>query len=178
MALPILFNKKSGRTMNEIGISLINAKDNINAINFAAFLKEKRKKIIVLIDKDSSDNKVLKPDKLRKKLGFIQDKDYFLNGKYKEFEDEFPIEIWIKMLNIYFKKTDETEWTAVDINYNHNKDKLSDLLLERVRNLSNSEIKVTKPNLNYYLAKIINKDEIPLNITNFINELILRLEKI
>jgi len=164
LSLPILFEKARNKTSIEAGITFINAKNNIRAIEFAEYLKSTGKKVIILIDKDSSGNKKITEDKIRSK-GFIKDRDYFLIGKHREFEDEFEIDLWINMLNQKYKRMDGKDWTRADLRCNFNRVKFSDFLLEKVQTESINTEDISKPKLAYYLAKSIdNKNKIPKNL--------------
>jgi len=169
-AFPILFELINDKTHFEAGILFINAESNTQALKFAQFLRNNKKRVIIVVDKDSKKIKQFKEDGLRK-LGFQEGIDLFLVGKEPdsegEFEGEFTSEQWVTMLNNKFPKKNDNEWNHQEIDNIRNRAKLSKDLLELIETECIEQ--VSKPDLVKYLSKSIrNKDEISENLKSII----------
>ena len=169
-AFPILFELINDKTHFEAGILFINAESNIQALKFAQFLRNNKKRVILIVDKDSKKRKEFKEDGLRK-LGFQQGTDFFLVGKEPdsegEFEGEFTSEQWATMLNNKYPKANDNDWNPQEIDNVRAGAKISKGILELIETECIEQ--VSKPDLVKELSKSIkNKDEISENLKSII----------
>lgn len=169
-AFPILFELINDKTHFEAGILFINAESNIQALKFAQFLRNNKKRVIIVVDKDSKKIKQFKEVGLRK-LGFREGIDLFLVGKEPdsegEFEGEFTSEQWVTMLNNKYPKKNDNEWNPQEIDNVRNRAKLSKEILELIETECIEQ--VSKPDLVRDLSKSIKiKEEISENLKNII----------
>ena len=169
-AFPILFELINDKTHFEAGILFINAESNIQALKFAQFLRRNKKRVILIVDKDSKKRKEFKEAGLRK-LGFQQGIDFFLVGKEPdsegEFEGEFTSEQWATMLNNKYPKTNDNDWNPQEIDTVRAGAKISKEILELIETECIEQ--VSKSDLVKELSKSIkNKDEISENLKSII----------
>lgn len=172
-AFPILFELINDKTHFEAGILFINAESNVQALSFAKFLRNNKKRAIIVVDKDSKKIKQFKEAGLRK-IGFREGTDVFLVGKEPdsegEFEGEFTSEQWVTMLNNKYPKKNDNEWNPQEIDNIRTRAKLSKELLELIETECIEQ--VSKPDLVKALSKSIkNKDEISENLKSIILQL-------
>ncbi len=155
-AFPILFNLFHNKTHFEVGISFINAENNIQGLIFAKYLKNNKKRVILIVDKDSKKKKDFTESNLRK-FGFERNKDFFLIGKDNdsegELEGEFTSEQWVSMLNDKLPKEDGTQWLIKEIEEIRKDGKISKAIKNLIEEKCNQS--VSKPNLAQYMAKSI-----------------------
>ena len=172
-AFPILFELINEKTHFEAGISFINAENNIQGIIFAKFLRDNKKEVIIIVDKDSKKRKSFTKSGMSK-LGFREGVDCFFVGKEDdsegELEGEFTSQQWVEMLNNKFSKKNTERWDLEDIDSIRNNGKISENLMNLV--WTECQEQTSKPDLAKYIAKSIkNKEELSDNLKEIIMKL-------
>lgn len=111
-AVPLLFRLATGMSLQSAGVALIAGNGNDGALNVVKFLKEHgRRMAFVLVDRDSTDRKLFRPDKLRA-CGIEEDEIFFVGAR--ELEDVFEDEQWSAAANKHWPRDDQRQWTADD----------------------------------------------------------------
>ncbi len=171
-AFPILFELINEKTHIEAGILFINAEDNIQALKFAKFLRDNKKEVILIVDRDSKKKKDFKETNLNK-LGFRENQNFYFVGEKDnprgEFETEFTSDQWTNMLNLNYQKKNGTIWVSKNIDDIKNNTKFSKELIELVEEQCNE--RVSKPILAVNISKSIKKNELSKNLKNIITKL-------
>lgn len=111
-AVPLLFRLATGMSLQSAGIALIAGNGNDGALNVVRFLKEHgRRMAFVLADRDSTDRKLFRPDKLRA-CGVEENEVFYIGAR--ELEDVFSDEQWATAANKHWPRDDKREWVAAD----------------------------------------------------------------
>jgi len=111
-ALPVAFRLVTGMSMQSAGIALISGNGNDGALQVVRFLREHGRRLsFVVVDKDSTDRKIFRPEKL-KGVG-IDDGDIHYLGS-RELEDLFTDKQWADVANREWPRTDGVKWEAGD----------------------------------------------------------------
>ncbi|SES10220.1 AAA family ATPase [Salipaludibacillus aurantiacus] len=168
-ALPILYHKYFNRTLSESGIKIINIEGNGSWYNFVRLMgKNKSKLMLTLLDSDSKEPGTscsLTLANLRS-MGFQEDfidKNVFYIGS-KEFEDSFSSELYLKCLNLHWKKADGSLWTLEEIDLFKAEEKFSDKIVNEAAKLSQifePGKKCTKETLAIRMAELIDANDVP-----------------
>lgn len=135
-ALPVLFKLATGRHLESCGMALWPCGNNEGARHFAAFLHERGRNVVFLVDDDSRTNSkhVFNPDKLRL-AGLDPDKQCLYVGQPSEIEDIFTDEQWATAANKLWPRVDGSAWTEEHF-AEHRAGKFSKDILEELRNCS------------------------------------------
>jgi predicted ATP-dependent endonuclease of OLD family len=166
-ALPLMYKTLHGRRMAEDGITIINLRSCGAWEGLLKVMgKNKQKSTLLYLDSDCKSPKSnvrVTPEKLTE-IGF--DVNFIHNNVFyaglKEFEDEYPNNALLKVLEVTFPKLDNTEWTIHDIQSIKDRGgKYSHLLVKEIKSISN--IKTTKPQFAYEFGRSIR----PPDIMNF-----------
>jgi hypothetical protein len=135
-ALPILFRLVTGMSMQSAGIALISGNGNDGALKVVRFLKENGRRLaFVLVDSDSIDGKLFKPEKL-KAAGIGADDIYFAGSR--ELEDLFSNEQWAAVANREWLRADGVEWMPAGFGAMRGETKFSSAIERAVRTASAS----------------------------------------
>ncbi|MFJ6371756.1 AAA family ATPase [Streptomyces virginiae] len=170
-SFPILFKKHAGMPIQSAGICLWDGGSNEGALKFARFLKDHKRDVAFVVDKDSRTNqrKVFRDDKL-KEYGFsLQDECHYL-GTPNELEDLFDDKDWAHAANTMWKPTERGPWEPADFNAHRGK-KFSSAVLDMLKSGSMQGPK-GKDVMMVGLATCIEKERIPTELTALFDELI------
>lgn len=168
-ALPMLYNKCFNRTLSESGIKIINIKGNGSWYNFVRLLgKNKSHLMLTLLDSDSKETGTSCSLTIAnlKSMGFDEDflkKNVFYIGN-KEFEDRFSSELYVKCLNLFWKKEDGDIWSIEEIDLFKTDEKFSDKIVNEAAKSSRifePGKRCTKETLAIRMAELIDASEIP-----------------
>lgn len=119
-AIPILYKKFKNKTISEDGVVIINLQSNGAWQNFLKLLnKNKQSCTLLLLDSDTQ-NPESKAKVTPKRLLDIGFDSHFLSNNVvfvgvKEFEDIYPDNILVSMLNNRYPKNNQTLWTESEI---------------------------------------------------------------
>jgi hypothetical protein len=161
-ALPLLFRLVTGMSLQSAGIALISGNGNDGALLLVKFLKQNGRRLaFILVDSDSSDGKLFRPDKLQAQ-GIKKDDIWFV-GK-RELEDTFTDDQWAAVANHNWKRTDGLEWSADDFATLRSSAKFSSALQHVVRGMS-VDAPSGKPGYLFALAQgLKTADEVPADL--------------
>ena len=165
-AIPILYKKHFGRNLAEDGIVLINLESNGAWKNFLKLLRKNKEHCTILfLDNDTqlaTSSACITPEKLAE-IGFSEDflRDNVVLVGSKEFEDTYPNNILVDMLNNKFRKADGNNWEESEIqNLKDNSDKFSEDLRVTVSR-EHRRRRVGKPEIALEFANHLPQEEIP-----------------
>jgi putative ATP-dependent endonuclease of OLD family len=135
-ALPILFRLATNMSMQSAGIALISGNGNDGALKVVRFLKDNGRRLaFVVVDADSTDGKLFRPDKLNA-VGVSSDDIHFVGDR--ELEDLFTNEQWAEVANREWPREDEAYWTSTDFATLRDEPKFSSAIESVVRTASAS----------------------------------------
>lgn len=133
-ALPVLFRLVTGMSLQSAGIALIRGNGNDGALQFIEFLKNNDRRLaFIVVDRDSLDGKVFRPDQLRKRG--ITDQDIAYVGQ-RELEDVFSDEQWASTAIRHWPRNDGRDWESSDFEALRSSEKFSDAVGNAVRGAS------------------------------------------
>ncbi len=160
--VPALFRLSTGMSLQSAGIALIAGNGNDGALNVVKFLKEHgRTMSFLVVDADSSDRKLFRPDKLRG--AGIQDEEIHFVGT-RELEDLFANEQWAHTANEHWPRDDGEEWTAEHFASLRQADKFSKAIENEVRSCSSN----APPRKTGYLVALVQSltevEEVPADL--------------
>lgn len=108
--VPTLFRLSTEMSLQSAGIALIAGNGNDGALNVVKFLKEHGRNLsFVVVDADSSDRKLFRPDKLHA-AGIQDDQIHFVGSR--ELEDLFDDAQWADTANEHWPRTDGEPWAS------------------------------------------------------------------
>lgn len=145
--------------LTSAGIRLLNGENNVGARNFAKFLNDNDRNVVLMLDSDSRidpKGRVFTEESLRG-AGFNIDVQVFFVGN-REFEDSFSDALWARVGNTRWPREDGRNWQVADFAALRSQDrKFSDGLCASFR--------ASKPEIAYELAKCVaDPIEIPAQI--------------
>lgn len=160
--VPALFRLSTGMSLQSAGIALIAGNGNDGALNVVKFLKEHgRTMSFLVVDADSGDRKLFRPDKLRG--AGIQDEEIHFVGT-RELEDLFANEQWAHTANEHWPRDDRGEWTAEHFASLRQADKFSKAIENEVRSCSSN----APPRKTGYLVALVQSltevEEVPADL--------------
>ena len=130
--LPILFRLATKMSMQSAGIALISGNGNDGALKVVRFLKDNGRRLaFIVVDSDSMDGKLFRPDKL-KAVGVSLDDIHFVGDR--ELEDLFADEQWAAVANREWPREDGIGWTSADFAKLRTETKFSSAIESAVRN--------------------------------------------
>jgi energy-coupling factor transporter ATP-binding protein EcfA2 len=167
--VPALFRLSTGMSLQSAGIALIAGNGNDGALNVVKFLKEHgRTMSFLVVDADSSDRKLFRPDKLRG--AGIQDNEIHFVGT-RELEDLFTNEQWAHTANEHWPRDDGGEWTADHFASLRQADKFSKAIENEVRGCSSN----APPRKTGYLVALVQGlaqvEEVPAGLVTIFRNL-------
>ncbi|MEU7512082.1 AAA family ATPase [Streptomyces sp. NPDC042898] len=167
---PILFKKHAGLPIQSAGICLWDGGSNEGALRFARFLKQHKRDVAFVVDKDSRTNqrKVFRDDKL-KEYGFSLQNDCHYIGRPNELEDLFEDEDWADAANALWKREGSDSWLAEDFKA-HRSSKFSSGVLRMLKEGSMQGPK-SKESMMLELAAWIDRGRIPSALTELFDAL-------
>ncbi|MFE4308354.1 AAA family ATPase [Streptomyces sp. NPDC056891] len=167
---PILFKKHAGLPIQSAGICLWDGGSNEGALRFARFLKQHKRDVAFVVDKDSRTNqrKVFRDDKL-KEYGFSLQNDCHYIGRPNELEDLFEDEDWADAANELWKREGSDPWRVEDFKA-HRGSKFSSGVLRMLKEGSMQGPK-SKESMMLDLAAWIDRDRIPSALTELFDAL-------
>ncbi|WP_417234846.1 ATP-dependent nuclease [Arthrobacter sp.] len=136
-ALPVLFKLATGRHLESCGIAIWPCANNEGARHFAAFLHERGRNVVFLVDADSTQNAkhIFSEPKLLA-AGLDPQTQCLYIGDPNEIEDVFTDDQWVAAANDIWPRTPNgsgpVPWTAVDF-AQHRTGKFSQAVLDMVR---------------------------------------------
>lgn len=129
--LPILFRLVTKMSMQSAGIALISGNGNDGALKVVRFLKDNGRRLaFVVVDSDSTDGKLFRPDKL-KTVGVSPDDIHFVGDR--ELEDLFTDQQWAAVANREWRRQDGSEWTSANFAELRSETKFSSAIESAVR---------------------------------------------
>jgi hypothetical protein len=129
--LPILFRLATGMSMQSAGIALISGNGNDGALRVVRFLKDNGRRLaFLLVDSDSADSKLFRPEKL-KAVGVMPDDIHFVGAR--ELEDLFTDDQWVAVANREWPREDGGQWQSSDFAVLRDGAKFSGAIEELVR---------------------------------------------
>jgi hypothetical protein len=123
---PLLFRLATGKPLQSAGIALICGKGNDGALKVTQFLIEHKRDVVFIVDRDSENQGVFKPGKLRDHG--VKDQHIHYIGAPDELEELYADEQWADTMNESWPRKDGREWTSGDIAALRGNGKFSDKL--------------------------------------------------
>lgn len=164
-AIPILYKKYSGRNLSEDGVVLINLESNGAWKNFLKLLKKNKEDCTLLFLDNDTQNPTstasITPDKLDE-IGFSANflSDNVVLVGTKEFEDIYPDNFLVDMLNLKFPRDDGNDWSVAEIQQlKRDSPKFSEDL--RVLVSKEHKKRVGKPEIALEFANFLPVEEVP-----------------
>jgi len=118
-------------SMQSAGIALISGNGNDGALKVVRFLKDNGRRLaFVVVDSDSTDGKLFRPDKL-KAVGVSPDDIHFVGDR--ELEDLFTDQQWAAVANREWRRQDGSEWTSANFAELRSETKFSSAIESAVR---------------------------------------------
>jgi putative ATP-dependent endonuclease of OLD family len=115
-AFPVLFRLSTGRQLEACGIAMWSCDNNEGALKFAAYLKQHERDVVFIVDQDSKKNsKHLFNTKKLEGYGLTEAGNAIYLGHPNELEDLFGDDLWVRVANLRWRRTDGLEWAASDI---------------------------------------------------------------
>ena len=167
--VPALFRLSTGMSLQSAGIALIAGNGNDGALNVVKFLKEHgRSMSFLIVDTDSSDRKLFRPDKLH--AAGIQDDEIHFVGT-RELEDLFSDEQWANTANAQWPRDDGEEWTPGHFASLRQANKFSKAIENEIRGCSSK----APPRKTGYLVALVQSlatiDEVPADLVSIFRNL-------
>ncbi|MGD0423079.1 MAG: AAA family ATPase [Candidatus Bathyarchaeia archaeon] len=161
-AIPVLFHKMYGMSLQAAGIRLLNGEGCNGVRLFAKFLHMNRRNVVFMVDNDAKESpsaKYFTSNSFRDD-GINEANQVFFIG-VEEFEDAFSDEAWIRAANTYWRKQSGDDWTLQEFAAARSGD-----FADQVKAMICREARrdVTKHEVGLSLAKTINITEIPAEI--------------
>ena len=157
---PLLFRLVTGKPLQSAGIALICGKSNDGALKVTQFLIEHKRDVVFIVDKDSENQKVFKPKKLRDHG--VKDHQIHYIGAPDELEELYADDQWSDTMNDSWPRTDGREWAAGDVAALRDNGKFSDKLKKLIW-LNTDEGPSSKQEMNMRLVlRLRTADEVPL----------------
>jgi hypothetical protein len=167
--VPALFRLSTDMSLQSAGIALIAGNGNDGALNVIKFLKEHgRTMSFLVVDSDSSDRKLFRPDKLH--AAGIQDNEIYFVGT-RELEDLFDDDQWADTANMHWPRDDGEKWTTEDFASLRQADKFSKAIENKVRGCSSD----APPRKTGYLVALVQGltevEEVPADLVTIFRDL-------
>jgi hypothetical protein len=172
-AIPVLFRLSERLALQATGIALWACNNNEGALHLASYLVDHQRSVMLMIDADSRNLPIFKPNRLRSRFGQAHDDIVRFLGepqKLNEFEELFDDEVWAEAANTIWPRT-SGRWYAEDFKALRGNGKFS----KAVQELLQQESEVGpggKPEMMYQLASSLTRPEqIPAQLREIFAEL-------
>lgn len=133
-SFPLLFRLSEGMSLQSAGIALWACDNNEGALHLAHYLVSHGRRVRLLVDEDSKQQKMFKDTSLRQHFGSETNKIvHFVGGPNgeQEFEALFPDALWARVANERWPRQDR-QWRPEDFT-DHRTDKFSSGVLNMLK---------------------------------------------
>lgn len=169
-AIPLLFRRATGLTLQAAGIALVPAGGNTGALAFCKYLTEHGREVRFIVDRDSAAHRTFAPMKLQ--AAGVSAELMYLVGSPDEIEDLFTDDQWTAVANKVWPRDDGNQWTPSHFAPLRKSGKFSTGLHELIK-VRSSAAPPSKAALLPALAGMLEaKDEIPGELVEVFEDLI------
>jgi putative ATP-dependent endonuclease of OLD family len=172
-AIPLLFRLAEGLSLQAAGIALWACNNNEGALHMASYLIEHQRSVMLMIDADSKNLTIFKPDRLEKRFGRnYRDFVKFLGEPQavNEFEELFDDEVWAQVANTIWPKP-SGQWNAEEFKALRGDGKFSSKVQDLLQRGSNTGPR-GKPEMMYQLASsLTSPEQVPMQLREAFAEL-------
>ena len=150
-SIPYLFRLSQGLSLQAAGIALWACGNNEGALNLAGYLVKHERSVLLMIDADSTANKLFRTDRLAQ-AGLKGDKVAYVGQAegFKEFEELFTDDQWAYAANTHWPRASRA-WEAEDFTA-HRQGKFSTGIIKMIKNEAAEKSPNGKPDAVYALA--------------------------
>nr|PZN75347.1 MAG: hypothetical protein DIU57_18305 [Pseudomonadota bacterium] len=177
-AIPLLFRLSEGLPLQAAGIALWACNNNEGALHLASYLVEHQRSVMLMIDADSKNRAIFKPDRLQRRFGQAYGDIVKFIGEpqtLNEFEELFDDEVWAEAANTIWPRP-SGQWHAKDFKALRGHGKFS----SKVQDLLQRESETGpsgKPEMMYQLASSLTlPEQVPTQLREVFAELRQRAE--
>lgn len=164
-SIPYLFRLSQGLSLQAAGIALWACGNNEGALNLAGYLVKHKRSVLLMIDADSTTNKLFKEDRLVQ-AGLDLDKQVAYVGQaegFNEFEELFTDDQWVHAANIHWPRADRA-WESGDFAA-YRQGKFSSEIVKMIKREAAEKSPNGKPDMVYALATTLTTaDEVPASL--------------
>ncbi|MFE6840046.1 ATP-dependent endonuclease, partial [Streptomyces sp. NPDC057705] len=153
-SIPLLFRLSQGLSLQAAGIALWACENNEGALHLARYLVKHQRTVMLMIDADSRDNKLLKDERLRR-AGLDLEKQVSYIGEaqgYRELEELFTDEQWAAAANRHWPRSAGQNWSPDDFAVHRNGGKFSGKVLNMLKERAEHQSPGGKPDMVYKLT--------------------------
>ncbi|WP_405942825.1 ATP-dependent nuclease [Streptomyces sp. NBC_00207] len=153
-SIPLLFRLSQGLSLQAAGIALWACENNEGALHLARYLVKHQRTVMLMIDADSRDNKLLKDERLRRAgLDLETQVSYIGEAQgYRELEELFTDGQWAAAANRHWPRSARQNWSPDDFAVHRNGGKFSGKVLNMLKEQAEHRSPSGKPDMVYKLT--------------------------
>ncbi|MET8754712.1 hypothetical protein ABZW32_32145 [Streptomyces sp. NPDC004667] len=171
-SVPLLFRLSQGLSLQAAGVALWGCENNEGALHLASYLVKHQRTVMLMVDADSRDNKLFKPDRIRRAGLDLHTQVSYVGeaAGYNELEELFSDEQWAAAANARWPRAAPLVWEASDF-AEHRGGKFSSDILRMIKEQAGETSPNGKPDMVFGLATNLRAaHEVPEQLRQFFAE--------